>query len=91
MKPISLALTFLTITALPGLAQDRYGFIDTERALAARFGGTWPSLSPSTISAALVEMAESLPVSGAIVFYKSEFGAEKFAYSLLHVEVDAAT
>ncbi len=41
-------------------------FIDAETALAERFGEDWKAQPQSDISAALVAMAESLPVGGAI-------------------------
>ena len=41
-------------------------FISAERALASQFGGKWTTLPQAAISAALVEMAESLPVGGAL-------------------------
>ncbi len=67
MKPAPLAvLAFLTLATLPLLAGDSPGFIDAERTLAARFGKVWASLPHEAISAAIVEMAESLPVGGAI-------------------------
>ena len=41
-------------------------FIDAEAALVERFGEAWSTVPQLVISAALVEMAESLPVGGAI-------------------------
>ena len=64
MKPLLPALCLALVSTAP--AQQPRAFIDAERALAERFGEAWVSLPHSAISAALVEMAESLPVSGAL-------------------------
>ncbi len=42
------------------------GFVDAEKALTLQYGSQWRSLPKTRISAAIVEMAESLPVGGAI-------------------------
>lgn len=41
-------------------------FIDTETALAARFGEAWRGRTPDDLRGAIVALAESLPVGGAI-------------------------
>ena len=58
------ALAVLLTAALP--AQGAKAFLDAERELALRFGESWSAISQREISSALVEMAESLPVGGAI-------------------------
>ncbi len=56
----------LTIAATAQTGLQNPGFIDTERALAMRFGAGWQTISQPELSAAITELAESLPVSGAI-------------------------
>jgi len=63
---MKLLISALTLALVAPLAASQGVFIDAERQLSARFGEAWTSQPQDTISAALVEMAESLPVSGAI-------------------------
>ena len=68
----------LTLTLATPLAASQGVFIDASRELTARFGGAWASLSQDTISTALVEMAEALPVSGALDLGDVKCGALDF-------------
>ena len=68
--PASAIVAFLAVESVRGASdfpssQGR-SFIDAESTLAERFGADWKTFSQSAISAALVEMAESLPVGGAL-------------------------
>ena len=65
-----LAFVFLFGFAFPARASELTGsgraFIDAERELARRFGPDWQLLPQNEIGYALVQLAESLPVGGAI-------------------------
>lgn len=65
-SPALVALTFSTFAIASLQADDRRAFVDAEAALALRFGQAWEYGQQARISAAIVEMAEALPVGGAI-------------------------
>ncbi len=67
----ALVLVSIFSTVLPVHAADRRTFIDAEAALRARFGAPFDRIAPGLLREAIVELAESLPVGGAIALPES--------------------
>lgn len=59
-------IALLLLALVSPLCAGQRDFIAADRALTERFGEAWAALPQPVISAALVELAESLPVGGAI-------------------------